>query len=240
VHSPEFEFEKTPNNVAAAVKDFQLTYPVVQDNDLATWKAYQNLYWPADYLIDRDGHIRDTHFGEGGYDETEKEIQDLLKETGAVNVPTTINNPTYQVDAQTPETYLGVDRIQNLASPEDLAPDGSGSYSFPDNLGSNQVAFQGNWIETPEFANPQQGAQLEMDFNARDVYLVMSPKAGTAQVRVFVDDKMQYFGEDDKNGIVTVDADRLYKLINLPSPGQHRLRLEFLDSNADLYAFTFG
>ena len=120
VHSPEFEFEKSESNVKKAVSDFGIKYPVVQDNDFATWRSYDNRYWPAKYIIDKEGYIRYTHFGEGAYDETEKVIQDLLKETGAKDVSPKINNPTYQVQTKTPEIYLGFSRIDGFASPEQI------------------------------------------------------------------------------------------------------------------------
>src|SRR3989344_2511043 len=107
VHSPEFEFEKSEKNLTQAIKDFKLPYPIVQDNDFATWRAYNNRYWPAKYIIDKGGYVRYTHFGEGAYDESEKVIQELLKETGAKDVSLQINNPTYQTNAKTPEIYFG-------------------------------------------------------------------------------------------------------------------------------------
>ena len=240
VHSPEFEFEKSGKNVGLAIADFRLPYPIVQDNDFATWRAYNNRYWPAKYVIDKGGYIRYTHFGEGAYDETEKVIQDLLKETGAKDVSTEINNPTYQVQTKTPEIYLGYGRIDNFASPEQIKQDAPGAYTAPVNLSSNQFAFAGNWNVMDEYSNPQKGAKLVLNFESKEVFLVMRTKRTPAKVRVYLDDKMQNFGEDNNNGTVTVDTDRLYKLINLPSPGRHLLRLEFDDNNAELYAFTFG
>ncbi len=240
VHSPEFEFEKSEKNVAQAIKDFKLTYPIVQDNDFATWRAYNNRYWPAKYFIDKEGYIRYTHFGEGAYDESEKVIQELLKEAGAKDVSSEINNPNYQIQAKTPEIYLGYGRIDNFASPESLKKDTLGTYTSPANLGSNQVSFEGNWTVMEEYANPQKGSILQLNFESKEVFLVMRTKDTPAKVKVYLDDKMQYFGEDNKEGIVTVDADRLYKLINLPSPGRHILRLEFEDNNAEVFAFTFG
>lgn len=240
VHSPEFEFEKSEKNVAQAIKDFKLPYPIVQDNDFATWRAYNNRYWPAKYLIDKEGYIRYTHFGEGAYDETEKVIQELLKETGAKDVSNEINNPTYQVQAKTPEIYLGYGRIDNFASPEQIKQNALGTYTFPATLGSNQVAYAGNWNVMEEYANPRRDATLTLNFDAKEVFLVMRTKGTPAKVKVYLDDKMQHFGENTVSGIVTVDSDRLYKLINLPSPGRHILKLEFEDNNAELYAFTFG
>jgi cytochrome c biogenesis protein CcdA/thiol-disulfide isomerase/thioredoxin len=204
VHTPEFAFEKEPSNVQKALKDFGITYPVMQDNDYATWQAYDNHYWPADYLIDKNGKIRDTHFGEGDYDQTEKKIQELL----AIDMP--IDNPQYQVYAQTPETYLG------------SAREGSG------------YTLLGDWKKTDEYAIPNKGATLTFPFTAAKVYLVMKPKNETfnANVRVYLDGK--------QTDTVTIDSDKLYTLINLENPGSHILKLEFLDDNAELYAFTFG
>ncbi|MBI4097238.1 MAG: cytochrome c biogenesis protein DipZ [Candidatus Levybacteria bacterium] len=240
VHSPEFEFEKSEKNLAQAIKDFNLPYPIVQDNDFATWRAYNNRYWPAKYIIDKEGFIRYTHFGEGAYDETEKVIQDLLKETGAKDVSSEIKNPTYSVQTKTPEIYLGYGRIDNFASPEQIRQDALGTYTSPANLGSNKVAYAGNWNVMEEYANPQKGAKLFLNFESKEVFLVMRTKGDPAKVKVYIDSKFQDFGEDNKNGVATVNADRLYKLINLPTPGRHILRLEFEDSSAEIFAFTFG
>ncbi len=220
VHTPEFEFEKNPINVKKALGDFGITYPVVQDNDYATWQAYANHYWPAKYLVDKNGRIRYTHFGEGEYDQTETMIQTLLSETGAaVNIP--IVNPAYQVQTRTPETYLGKAR---------------GDYS--------RITTSGKLSQSEEFTNPLQGASLTYRFDATEVFLVMRPKTpGTvAKIKVTLDgkDAGEFAGSDVINGVVTIDGDRLYKLIKLPAIGTHILKLEFLDGNAELYAFTFG
>jgi cytochrome c biogenesis protein CcdA/thiol-disulfide isomerase/thioredoxin len=240
VHSPEFEFEKNKNNVSRAVKDFGITYPVVQDNDFATWSAYQNQYWPAKYFIDKDGKIRYWHFGEGGYDESEKVIQDLLKEAGAENIPTGTDNPTYQVSAKTPETYVGYGRMENFASNERIKKDQVANYSLPKKLGANDFGFEGDWMVGKEFSSPKSGSKLLMDFNSKEVYLVMRPSKDVGKVKVFVDDQMQAFGDDNLEGTVTVDEDRLYKLVKLSEPGRHLLRLEFEDDNSEVFAFTFG
>ncbi|MEK7578016.1 MAG: cytochrome c biogenesis protein DipZ [Patescibacteria group bacterium] len=218
VHSPEFEFEKSEKNLAQAIKDFKLPYPIVQDNDFATWRAYDNSYWPAKYIIDKEGYIRYTHFGEGAYDETEKVIQELLKEAGAKDVTSIINNPTYQIQTKTPEIYLGSSR----------------------NPYKTGFTLIGNWKVMEEYASPQKGAQLLLNFESKEVFLVMRTKGTPAKVKVYVDDKLQYFGEDNLNGTVVVEKNTLYKMITLPTSGKHNLRLEFEDNNAELYAFTFG
>ena len=220
VHTPEFEFEKNTDNVKKAVKDFGLTYPIVQDNNYKTWTAYDNHYWPAKYLIDKNGKIREEHFGEGSYDETEKMIQTLLAETG-VSVNEQISNPTYAVETRTPETYLGSAR---------------GDYS--------RIKTSGTFHQSEEYTNPKKGATLTYSFDAMQVFLVMRPKTvgQQAMVKVTLDgkDAGTYSGEDVKNGVVTIEADRLYKLISLPKGGKHSLKMEFLDNNVELYAFTFG
>lgn len=240
VHSPEFEFEKDKNNLSKAITDFGLTYPIVQDNDFATWRAYENNYWPAKYIIDKDGVIRYTHFGEGAYNEAEKVIQDLLKEAGEKDISSEINNPTYQVQTKTPEIYLGFSRIDNFASPEPIKKNVLATYTSPANLGSNQISYEGNWNVMEEYANPQKSAKLVLNFESKEVFLVMRAKGNLSKIKVYIDDKLQYFGEDNKNGTVTIDSDRLYKLINLPGSSRHNLRIEFEDNNAELFAFTFG
>src|SRR3989344_5527776 len=245
VHTPEFEFEKNPDNVARAIKDFGLTYPVMQDNDFATWNAYKNHYWPAKYLVDKDGKIRYTHFGEGDYDETETKIQELLKESGTLTEEMPVNNPTYQVQARTPETYLGNWRIANIASPETIRQDVSTDYSIPISIPSNYFALGGTWTVGYEYARPAPKAKLSFRFDAAEVFLVMRPKTkGVAGgFRVILDGKplsVDNAGEDVKNGVVKADVDRLYKLIKLTAAGEHTLELEFLDGTIEVYAFTFG
>lgn len=241
VHSPEFEFEKSAKNLEQAISDFGIKYPVMQDNDFATWRAYDNHYWPAKYFLDKDGHVRWTHFGEGQYDESEKVIQELLAETGK-NVNQTIDNPSYTVYANTPETYLGYSRMARSLTNEQIVPDKAYLYSAPNAIRNNYFALGGVWTIGPEYSMPLKSAYLKFAFDAKEVYLVMRPKdpKTSAKVKVSLDEKQDNLGDDVKNGIVTLDKDRLYKLINLPAPGQHLLKLEFLDDNVEVYAFTFG
>lgn len=211
VHTPEFEFEKNPENVKKAITDFKLEYPIMQDNDYATWRAYNNRYWPAKYFIDKDGKIRSTHFGEGDYDESENIIQELLAATGAtISFP--VSNPSYQITSRTPELYLGSLR------------------SVP-----GYYVQTGDWKTFPEYSQTTSDSKLTLQFESKDVFLVMrpaSPTGGTGQVKVFLDDELI--------NTVTVDSDRLYDLVKLDSPGKHTLRLEFSGSPLQLFAFTFG
>lgn len=243
VHTPEFEFEKNIENVKKSVEDFGLEYPIMQDNNYATWRAYANRYWPAKYLVDKNGRIRYTHFGEGAYDETERVIQTLIAETGT-DVTEEINNPTYRITARTPELYLGYQRMSFLANDENLIPDRSVDFRPPSSLPLHYFSFEDTWIVGTERSMPVANAKLRLHFDASEVFLVMRP-AGIepGRVRVFLDGNIVTegtAGEDVVNGIVTIDTDRLYKLIQIPNPGEHLLLLEFLDGNTELYAFTFG
>ncbi len=243
VHTPEFEFEKSPENVQKAIEDFEIKYPVMQDNNYATWRVYDNHYWPAKYIVDKNGKIRYTHFGEGEYDETEEVIQALLAETG-VEIKEGVNNPKYQITTRTPELYLGYGRMGYFATPNELARDEKKTYELPEDLVINHFALSGDWQIEEEGSMPFSGSTLVLAFESKDVFLVMRPKGKTeGKVRVTLDDKLltgSNAGDDVKDGVVSVDIDRLYKLVKLDKPGQHVLKLEFLDSNLELYAFTFG
>jgi len=225
VHTPEFEFEKSANNVAKAIADFELKYPIVQDNNYSTWRAYNNHYWPAKYLINKEGKVVYTHFGEGKYDETEKKIQQLLQ------VDVDINNPEYSVSSQTPETYLGYERMQLLDLRQKIAPNESKNYTLPPALSANTFALNGEWTIKEMHAETSVGSSLEFQYNAKNVYLVMSAESPNI-VKVYLDDEFQ---KD-----IEVDDNKLYELINLEIPGEHKLRLEFPDGGISVYAFTFG
>ncbi|MDA1316715.1 MAG: cytochrome c biogenesis protein DipZ [bacterium] len=240
VHAPEFEFEKDPDNVAQAIKDFELTYPIVQDNAFATWRAYNNQYWPAKYFIDKDGYIRYWHFGEGKYDESERVIQELLKEAGATNINEDVNNVTYETYSQTPEIYLGYGRIENFSSPENITQNAAQTYTRPVHIMRNKLAYDGEWTITKEYSKPSAGSTLHMRFHAKEVFLVMRPTGDLANVRVEVDGVVQYFGKDTTGGVVTVNKDTLYHIISLPEPGEHTLELIFDAGEIELFAFTFG
>lgn len=241
VHSPEFEFEKNPANVQRAIEDFSLTYPIMQDNQFETWRAYKNRYWPAKYLIDKDGNIRYTHFGEGEYDETERKIQELLAETGEDVSGVSVSNSEYQIYSRTPELYLGYSRIEHLASPEPVRPEQQTTFSAPLRIPDNKFAYSGSWTVMSEYAAPHAGAQLFLNFEAKEVFLVARPEDGTVgTMQIMMDGEVAALGEDVDGGKVTVDSDRLYKLILLPEPGRHLLRIDFPEGNVEVYAFTFG
>lgn len=244
VHTPEFEFEKNPENLKKAIKDFGLKYPIIQDNNYDTWNAYNNHYWPAKYFIDKNGKVRWSHFGESEYDESERMIQTLLKEAGMPVGSEQISNPSYTVSARTPETYLGYGRIEYFSSPEQVIPDKPIVFSSPSSIPINYFAYTGSWTLKEEQAIPSKNSVLISHFDAQNVYLVMRPQGGkTSRIRVYLDGSIvntENAGDDVHEGIVTINTDRLYRIIKLPQAGQHILKLDFLDGAIELYAFTFG
>ena len=251
VHTPEFAFEKDMRNVEQAVADLGITYPVALDNRYAIWNAFKNQYWPAHYLIDANGVMRGHHFGEGGYDETESMIQALLKEAGhpvADGHPVQVSGTGASAAAddvlRSPETYLGYAKQQNLASPEEIEEDGAAHYSTPRKLKLDHWALDGRWLISSESARLQKaGGSISYHFQGRDLHLVMG--SGKAlRIKVTLDGKAP--GEDHGSDIGTdgygvIHEQRLYQLIRQNGKiSDHIFKIEFLDSGASAFAFTFG
>jgi cytochrome c biogenesis protein CcdA/thiol-disulfide isomerase/thioredoxin len=243
VHTPEFAFEKETKNVEKAIKQFGIHYPVAQDNDFATWKAYKNRYWPAEYLIDAQGRIRLTHFGEGHYEEMEQSIRELLAEAGqTLKTKEDVLLDNTPKNKRTPETYLGLGRMERFSSNED-ARTGEQTFTLPAKIPVDSFAYEGTWILDSESAHAEKNAALEFRFQAEKVFLVISPKIRGDQIAVFIDGKQvpdNMAGADLKNGVVTLDEERLYHLISLSQSEEHTLRLEFKNNGIAVYAFTFG
>ena len=230
VHTPEFEFEKNPENLRQAISDYELKYPIVQDNDYATWKAYSNRYWPAKYLINKNGKIVYTHFGEGKYDETEMMIQKLLMESGsAVNIP--ISNEEYEIYSRTPELYLGLSRLRYFSSNERPVA-GFKSYTAT-RIEPNTFAFEGVWNLSDEYANPSKGSKLYLNYFAKNVFLVMRTNDGEkGSVDVLLN--------GEKINTVTVENDKLYNLVEMDEAKNYDMQLLFNSGNIEIFAFTFG
>jgi cytochrome c biogenesis protein CcdA/thiol-disulfide isomerase/thioredoxin len=243
VHTPEFAFEHDTGNVAAAISRFGITYPVAQDNEYATWTAYNNEYWPADYLIDVTGHIRATHFGEGDYAQSEDEIRSLLVEAGKTGLPARVTTepPAPFVDGETPETYIGTDRANSFASPESATP-GAAKYTFPNSLPDDDFAVSGTFDFQPQYAVASAaGDQLELSFYARDVYLVAS--AGTpvtATVKVTGASGAGPTDDVGAGGALTIGPARLYHIVHLPADARGTVIVTFQSPGASCYSFTFG
>ncbi|WEK28832.1 MAG: cytochrome c biogenesis protein CcdA [Candidatus Pseudomonas phytovorans] len=255
VHAPEFAFERDIGNVNKAMKDLGINYPVAIDNEFKIWRAFKNQYWPAHYFADAQGHIRYHQFGEGDYAESERVIQQLLREAGAVNVANgliTANAQGVQSAAdmnnvQSPETYLGYQRAEHFASEKRLVPDIVSAYTTPTQLALNQWSLDGNWNVGPEQATASAPAgRITFRFHARDLHLVLGPGPGGKPVRfkVSVNGKVpgDAHGADvapDGSGSVT--EQRLYQLIRQSGDVEDRtFSIEFLDPGVSAYAFTFG
>ena len=238
VHTPEFEFEKKTQNVAKAIRELGVTWPVVQDNDYLEWSAYNNQYWPAHYFIDAKGRVRYFHFGEGAYDVSEKVIQALLKEAGA-SVGNIVSRPAPQLDSQTPETYLGYDRGRGFASVEHPVADKPADYSAARTPENGEWTLAGKWTITPQYVVPDSSGTLQLGFNAKNVYLVMEPEGAGGRVSVFVDGRPAADTPDVHGGSFSPSESRMYQLVGLGTPGPHALRLE-VKGKVRLFAFTFG
>lgn len=241
VHSPEFPFEKEASNVEEAIERNGIHYPVVQDNDLATWTAYSNQYWPAEYFIDSRGRVRFTHFGEGEYGEKEKIIRELLAEAGRPVAKH--DSGAHGIEASrgvtTPETYLGAARAERFTNSM-LAP-GTHDFTKPPPPGPNEFAYSGKWRVTLDSATAK-GGSLQLNFGARRVYLVLGSPGKPRKVKVLLDGKpipASFAGSDVHDGAVEVDSQRLYNLVDMATVGHHVLTLE-PEAGVTGYAFTFG
>lgn len=243
VHAPEFEFEKETKNVEKAVKDFELTYPVVQDNDFKTWRAYNNRFWPAHYLIDKDGYIRYTHFGEGKYVETENKIRELLGEEAIQE-----KEEVSERKRLTPETYLGYGRAQSYTNENDIEIDTTKTYQLSKKLPQNAVGLNGDWYVGEENITAQKdGSSLSLDFTANKVFLVMDTakdQTSPATVTLKLDGEPlpeKYFTVDmNENGEIVISEPRKYDLVDLKEDyGNHVLEITF-SSGGEAFAFTFG
>ncbi len=245
VHTPEFEFEHDTKNVKAAIEQYKIHYPVAQDNDYATWNNFNNQFWPAEYLIDVNGNVRRTHFGEGEYDKTEMAIRELLKEAGK-KVSTGLSDMPDQTPRNqiSPETYIGAKRMEFYYPNGRVNPDSYKNLKPSSDIAVNSFTLGGDWIISDEYSETGLAAVLDYNFSASKVYLVMKPSvSGPGRVRVLIDGKViddTIAGSDVRNGFVNVDLDRLYNLVNLKNgPENHLLRIEF-SPGVQVFAFTFG
>jgi len=247
VHAPEFAFEKVAKNVQDAIDEHGLTYPIVQDNDFMTWQAYNNRFWPAHYLIDKDGNVRREHFGEGEYEDTEQAIRLLLAESGhATSDPFTIKGSTAPPISsnQTPETYLGYERGERFAGAAEYQADQIVDYTLKDKLTSGQWSLGGKWtIGATQTTSDASGAVLRIKFSAKEVYLVMEGDGSLASLKLNGDPvTADNFGGDDvdRDGHIKVDEPRLYKLIKSPDFIEDGVLDITLPEGVVVNAFTFG
>ncbi len=225
VHTPEFAFEHVLSNVRAAVHRLGVTWPVALDNNYSTWTAYSNQYWPADYLVDKTGQIREVQLGEGNYIGTEADIRALLGLSGNFT-PVADNTPSEET---TPETYLGPDRLDPgayVGSP--VVKGKAAEYELAGKVPLNAISYGGQWTLSGQTARAGAGARLELHFEARDVYIVLG---GRGRVTTLLNGKPL--------GAIDVNSDRLYTAFQTGVPRTGLLELRF-SPGVEAFSFTFG
>jgi thiol-disulfide isomerase/thioredoxin len=254
VHTPEFSFEENIDNVRQFSKELGIEHPVAVDNDRAIWRGFANHYWPALYFLDAAGRVRDHHFGEGRYEESETMIRELLGAAGR-----RIDGPRGAVEAhgpevgadwgslKSPETYIGQQKAERFASPGGAEVNRVQAYSVPARLRLNQWALSGQWTVTGEAAALNRaGGRIAYRFHARDLHLILgsATRGRSVRFRVFIDGAPVGAGRGtdvDDQGYGSVSGQRLYQLVRQIGTIQDRLfEIEFLDSAVEAFAFTFG
>lgn len=251
IHTPEFEFEKDYDNVVRATEKFGVEYPVIQDNDYQTWRAYKNRYWPRKYIIDIDGFIVYDHIGEGAYEETEQVIQELLEERAerlgmeAIEKPELEKDPERSMASRSPEVYFGASRNELLANGTKNRT-GEQSLSEPENVRVDELHLVGDWDIQSEYAvNTSSEAKIIFRFRAKDVFMVASAENPTP-IRVLLDGEPleKGIGEDltfeDGAARGTVQADQLYKLVQNEEHDVHTLEIIIEEPGFKAFTFTFG
>jgi thiol-disulfide isomerase/thioredoxin len=247
VHTPEFSFEHDIDRVRKTTRERGIDYPVALDNDYEIWSAFDNHFWPALYFVDRDGAIRDQHFGEGRYEESELQIQRLL---GAERELVPVQGRGVEAEAdwkhlRTPETYLGYARGGRFAS-DGAAPDKRRAYELPRYLRVNHWALAGDWtIGSEKLVLDQPGGSIAFRFDARDAHLVLSRGAGAPiPFRVLLDGEppgLSHGVDIDEDGNGLLGDGRMYQLVRQHhTPRERTLEITFLEPGAEAYSFTFG
>jgi hypothetical protein len=254
-HSPEFPFEHDLEKIRSALEGMGVGYPIAVDNDFAVWRAFDNAYWPALYIVDAEGRIRHHHFGEEDYERSERVIQQLLAEAGSDDVDEDLvsvepDGVYLAADWDTlgsPETYVGYARATGFASPGGLAPDRSRVYVEPSQLELNQWALSGDWTVGKQITTLNEpGGRIVHRFHGRDLNLVLGSPADGGPVRflVLIDGEPPNGARGldvDERGDGTVSEERLYQLIRQDNPITDRtVEITFLDAGAQAYVFTFG
>ncbi len=243
VETPEFTFEQEAGNVGQAISSDGLRYPVVQDNQYGTWNAYQNQYWPAEYLVDSNGQVRHTQFGEGDYRQDEAAVRELLYQAGVHNLPPPMSASAIMPsgDLGTPETYLDYQRAQGFQPPVQ-----AGVHSYPGVSSPvlNEFGLRGTWDVNKQSATPTTaGATITLRYQAAHVYLVMTSAGNVPRkVGVLVDGRPAGAGEagsDIHGRWITVQGQRLYSLVSQSDDSQHDLTVE-VPPGVSAYDFTFG
>jgi cytochrome c biogenesis protein CcdA/thiol-disulfide isomerase/thioredoxin len=234
VHTPEFEFEKNIDNVKKAISQYQISYPVILDNQYGTWQSFRNQYWPAHFLIDKNGMVVYEHFGEGNYDITEHNIVALLGAKPKISTFEKSDDNMILMLRQTPETYLGYARANNFNGEEVLTHDETILFKYPASLPKNGWALQGKWkVNAEKIVSQEKYAAIQIHFFAKKVFVVMgSIDNKPLKIKVLLD------GVQENE--ITISEPKLYEVLNMPSPKSGVLELITEDEGAELYTFTFG
>lgn len=242
IHSPEFQFEHKLGNVKEAVAKHQIKYPVGLDNQFKTWLAFKNNYWPAHYLINAEGKVVYTHFGEGKYDVLENNIRYLLGLKPEKKKK--VEAHTANVGEITPETYLGYARMSHFQSPQPEVRDQASTYAFSDGLNLNHWTLFGDWeFQGQRIIAKKAGASLKLKFLAKNVFLVMGTNTGEPiMARILIDGKAPgaKAGNALKKEHVAVSQDTLYELVKLPKRQEGVVEIIAQAPGLECYAFTFG
>ena len=246
VHTPEFEFEKDYGNVKNAVEKYKIKYAVVQDNNYATWNAYNNHYWPRKYVVDKDGNIRYDHIGEGAYEETEKVIIDLLKEIkpDVSNVTINISSDVNFSEIGTPELYFGYKFSRtSLGNEEGFSPGDVVDYKHAEINRPNTIYLSGSWKNEADKMIAVGNSSIFLLYKAKNVNIVAG---GDSSIDVFLDDnylQKNSYGTDAKaeneKSIVRIDSHRLYNIVSTPDYEIHVLQIN-ASNGFEIYTFTFG
>jgi thiol-disulfide isomerase/thioredoxin len=254
-HSPEFPFEHDLEKIRSALEGMGVDYPIAVDNDFAVWRAFDNAYWPALYIVDAEGRIRHHHFGEEDYERSERVIQQLLAEAGSDDVDEDLvsvepDGVYLAADWDTlgsPETYVGYARATGFASPGGLEPDRSRVYVESSQLELNRWALSGDWTVGKQITTLNEpGGRIVHRFHGRDLNLVLGSPADGGPVRflVLIDGEPPNGARGldvDERGDGTVSEERLYQLIRQDGPITERtFEITFIDAGAQAYVFTFG
>jgi len=240
VHTPEFDFEKNLENVKNSVSKYGIEYPVALDNNFVTWRNFKNQFWPAHYLINKEGEVVYTHFGEGDYDITENNIRFLL---GMNKALPELPEKEVETQNQTPETYLGYARVERFSSPDSMELNQSKTYHFPPELREHDWALQGDWIvKEQQITAASPNAAIKIHFNAEKVYAVMGNKNKPITVKVLLNGEqvISQKGSDVKNSSVIVNNQGLYSLIDLKRSESGVLELIATEPDLEVFTFTFG
>ena len=241
VHAPEFEFEQDVNNVKNSAEKNGLTYPIALDNQFKTWRNYQNQYWPAHYLIDKNGNVVYQHFGEGDYDITESNIRFLLGLNPSTSTTEIPSIPSFQ---QTPETYLGYARAETFSSAETMLHNHPQEYHFPNVLNQNNWALQGKWnVMAERIVSQGANSAIKIRFHAKKVFIVMgSASDKPIQLKLLLNGEsvINEKGKDVQNSMIIVSHHKLYDAINLKATETAVLELITNDPGLEMYTFTFG